>query len=186
MKTLLIITTVLFFNCVFAQVGIGKSSISNPSVSLEFADYDNLEGKGIIIPWTNASSTLSSVEKGTLIFDTSDKIVKYKKADGSWFNLSRNEITTVNSINNYDTTGLVNTTLQDLLSDKQSAKVSIGNLSPTPGILVLEDTNKAMILPKVPNPHLNIVNPEPGTMAYDTITKQLAIFNGNVWSFWKP
>lgn len=186
MKNILAISTLLLSIFTFAQVAIGKTGTSNSSVSLEFADYDKLEGKGIIIPWTNASSTLSNVEKGTLIFDTSDKIVKYKKADGSWFNLSKNEITTVNSVNNYDTTGLVNTTLQDLISDKPSSKVSIGNLSPTPGILVLEDTNKAMILPKVPNPHLNIVNPEPGTMAYDTITKQLAIFNGNVWSFWKP
>ena len=53
-------------------------------------------------------------------------------------------------------------------------------------ILVLEDANKAMVLPTVPNPHVNIVNPEPGMMVYDTTAKQLAVFNGTVWSFWKP
>ena len=56
----------------------------------------------------------------------------------------------------------------------------------TPGILVLADTNKAMVLPKVASPHLNIVNPSPGMMVYDTTSKQLAVFNGTVWSFWKP
>ena len=56
----------------------------------------------------------------------------------------------------------------------------------TPGILVLADTNKAMVLPKVASPHLNIVNPSPGMIVYDTTKKQLAVFNGTVWSFWKP
>ena len=56
----------------------------------------------------------------------------------------------------------------------------------TPGILVLADTDKAMVLPKVASPHLNIVNPAAGMMVYDTTSKQLAVFNGTVWSFWKP
>ncbi|WP_279195775.1 hypothetical protein [Chryseobacterium indoltheticum] len=64
--------------------------------------------------------------------------------------------------------------------------VRIGTPTATPGILVLEDTNKAMILPRVASPHLNIINPAPGMMVYDTTAKQLAVFNGTVWSFWKP
>ncbi|MFN8364299.1 MAG: hypothetical protein U0T78_03115 [Cloacibacterium normanense] len=55
----------------------------------------------------------------------------------------------------------------------------------TLGILVLADTNKAMVLPKAASPHLNIVNPS-GMIVYDTTKKQLAVFNGTVWSFWKP
>ncbi|WP_262907374.1 hypothetical protein [Chryseobacterium sp. LC2016-27] len=43
-----------------------------------------------------------------------------------------------------------------------------------------------MILPKVASPHLNIINPSAGMMVYDTVKKQLAIYNGTVWSFWKP
>ena len=39
---------------------------------------------------------------------------------------------------------------------------------------------------QVPSPHQNIINPEPGVMVYDATTKQLAVFNGKVWSFWKP
>ncbi|WP_435524785.1 hypothetical protein [Chryseobacterium indoltheticum] len=39
----------------------------------------------------------------------------------------------------------------------------------------MEDTDKAMILPKVASPHLNIINPAPGMMVYDTTAKQLAV-----------
>ncbi|WP_262707286.1 hypothetical protein [Chryseobacterium balustinum] len=41
----------------------------------------------------------------------------------------------------------------------------------------METNNQAMVLPKVESTHLNIINPEPGTMAYDTVTKQLAVYN---------
>ena len=186
MKNVLAISAFLFSTCAFAQVAIGKSSVTNTSVSLEFGDYVAGQGKGIVVPWVTSAAAVTGAEKGTIVFDTNDKIMKYKKADGSWFNLTRNETMNVDGTLNVNTTGVVNTTLQDALSDKASAKASIGTPTSTPGILVLEDTNKAMILPKVPSPHLNIVNPEPGMMVYDTTSKQLAVFNGKVWSFWKP
>jgi hypothetical protein len=83
----------------------------------------------------------------------------------------------------------VDTTLQDPLTEKSTAKVAIGAngaTDTTPGILVLTDKDKAMILPKVASPHLNIINPSAGMLVYDTTAKQLAVFNGTVWSFWKP
>ena len=62
----------------------------------------------------------------------------------------------------------------------------IGEESDVEGILVLENTNQAMVLPKVASPHLNILNPTPGLMVFDTASGQLAVFNGSVWTFWKP
>ena len=80
------------------------------------------------------------------------------------------------------------TTEQDALTEITTAKTIIGEnpLDATPGILVLSDTDKAMVLPKVASPHLNIKNPTPGMMAYDTDSRQLCVFNGTVWTFWKP
>lgn len=187
-KISLLCTAIFFCGILSAQVAIGKPSVTNSSVSLEFGDYVAGQGKGIIVPWaTNVAGAIG----GTIIFDTADKIMKYRKDDGNWFNLSKNETTTVEGNTNFDTTGVVNTSLQDTnngvaISEKTNAKVSIGTPTGTLGILVLEDTNKAMILPTVPSPHLNIVNPEPGMMVYDTTNDQLAIFNGKVWNFWKP
>ncbi len=155
-----------------AQVTIGKTSVSNSSVSLEFGNGN----KGVILPWvTSASSVLLAVD-GTIIFDTTDKKVKYMK-NGNWFDLS------------VDNTGVVDTSLQDSKKELASAKVAIGlngATDTTIGILVLTDTDKAMVLPKVASPHLNIINPSAGMMVYDTTAHQLAVFNGTVWSFWKP
>ena len=191
MKNIIALLTLTVSTCAFAQVAIGKSSVTNTSVSLEFGDYVAGQARGIIVPWATPQTNM---QQGTILFDTSDKIMKYRKADGSWFNLTKNETTTVDGQANYDTTGYIapaKLALQDTnngvtLTDKPDAKAAIGNPTATPGILVLEDANKAMILPKVPSPHQNIINPEPGMMVYDTTTKQLAVFNGTVWSFWKP
>ncbi|AYN00605.1 hypothetical protein [Chryseobacterium sp. 3008163] len=151
-----------------AQVAIGKENVANPSVSLEFATTEN---RGFILPYVEDNSGIS--QNGTIIYDTADHKVKYLKG-GSWFDLS------------VDTTGNADLSLQATKTEKTGAKVSIGTPTSTDGILVLEDNNKAMVLPKVASPHLNIINPSAGMMVYDTTARQLAVFNGTVWSFWKP
>lgn len=175
MKNIVATLSLLFATTLSAQVAIGKTSISSPAVSLEFYDKpDNT--RGIILPWVTSTAAVTGAVNGTLVYNTSDKKVYVKYASG-WKDLS-----VVN-------TGTVTTTLQDSLTDQDTAKVLIGgnpSTDTTPGILVLADTNKAMVLPKVASPHLNIVKPSPGMMVYDTNKKQLAVFNGTVWSFWKP
>lgn len=172
MKNIFLTLTLFFATALSAQVAIGKTSISSPAVSLEF--YDNADNtRGIILPWVTNTAAVTGAVNGTIVYDTSDKKVKVKYASG-WKDLS------------VDASGVVDTTLQDSLSDLAEAKVSIGTPTATPGILVLEDTDKAMVLPKVASPHLTIVNPAAGMMVYDTTSKQLAVFNGTVWTFWKP
>ena len=175
MKNIVATLSLLFTTSLSAQVAIGKATVSSPAVSLEF--YDNADNtRGIILPWVTSTAAVTGAVNGTLVYNTADRKVYVKYASG-WRDLS------------VDTTGTVTTTLQDALSDLDTAKVLIGGdpaTDTTPGILVLADTNKAMVLPKVASPHLNIVNPSPGMMVYDTTKKQLAVFNGTVWSFWKP
>ncbi|RKS98280.1 hypothetical protein [Chryseobacterium defluvii] len=173
MKKTFISILVIISACVYSQVAIGKSSVTNSSVSLEFA---STESRGLLLPWVTSAAAVTGAVDGTMIYDTTDKKIKYRK-NGSWFDLS------------VDTTGVVNTTLQDPLSEQAAAKTAIGvnaNTNVTPGILVLTDTNKAMILPKTDSPHLNIINPAAGMIVYDNVKHQLAVFNGTVWSFWKP
>ena len=175
MKNIVATLSLLFATTLSAQVAIGKATVSSPAVSLEF--YDNADNtRGIILPWVTSTAAVTGAVNGTLVYNTADRKVYVKYASG-WRDLS------------VDTTGTVTTTLQDALSDLDTAKVLIGGdpaTDTTPGILVLADTNKAMVLPKVASPHLNIVKPSPGMMVYDTTKKQLAVFNGTVWSFWKP
>ncbi|MEG0926699.1 hypothetical protein [Chryseobacterium sp.] len=178
MKKLSIIMALSLSGISFSQVAIGKTSVSNASVSLEFG----ADNKGMIMPWVTNGASVTGAVNGTMIYDISDHKVKYFKS-GSWSDL--NGETELNP----ETIGAADTSLQDSKTESSTAKVIIGAnpaTDTTPGILVLTDTNKAMILPKVASPHLNIINPAPGMLAYDTNLHMLAIFNGTVWSFWKP
>lgn len=160
------------FHQFHAQVAVGKTSVTNTSVSLEFGDTEN---RGLVLPYVIDKSGIT--ENGTMIYDTTDNKVKYLRAN-TWVDFS------------VDATGTADLSIQGADKTEQpGAKVTIhssGTPDPAAGILVLGDTNKAMILPKVANPHLNIMNPSAGMMVYDTAKRQLAVYNGTVWSFWKP
>lgn len=172
MKNIFITIYILISTYAFAQVTIGKTNISTNAVSLEFGN----DNRGIVLPWVTNTYDVIDVVDGTIVNNITDKKVYVKYASG-WKDLS------------VDAIGVVDTSLQNSLSDLDSAKVLIGgnpDTDTTPGILVLADTDKAMVLPKVANPHLNIINPSAGMLVYDTVRQQLAVFNGNKWSFWKP
>jgi len=53
------------------------------------------------------------------------------------------------------------------------------------GILVLESTDKAMVLPRVNDVVNDIISPYPGLMFYDITSKTIAFFDGKVWNFLK-
>ena len=192
-KKTLILLLATISTVAFSQVAIGKAGITklsdnvtpNPGISLEFGP-DTTEKKGIVLPWVTGTSNTSpfitgytganTVVDGTIVYDTSDHKVKYKKS-GIWFDLS------------VDGNGAASTALQDSKTELTNAKAAIGTngaTDSTPGILVLTDADKAMVLPKVAEPHLNIKNPAAGMLVYDTTNRQLAVFNGTNWSFWKP
>lgn len=158
-----------------SQVAIGKENITNTSVSLEFSTAEN---RGMILPYVENKTGLNS--EGTLIYDTTDHKVKYLKSGNQWVNLSEDDGTAT-------TIGTADLSMQGLdKTEKTTAKTAVGIPSSTDGILVLEATDKAMILPKVANPHLTIIDPAPGMMAYDIVKRQLVVYNGKVWTFWKP
>ncbi|GEN77297.1 hypothetical protein CHA01nite_30370 [Chryseobacterium hagamense] len=159
-----------------AQVAIGKTTLSSPAVSLEFGTAN----RGMILPWVTSAAAATGAVNGTMIYDLTDKKVKIKYAS-AWKDLSVDTSgTTVDPLTNID-----GTLIQNAATENINAKMAIGPLTSTPGILVLEANDKAMVLPKAASPHLNIINPSAGMMVYDTVNKQLAVFNGKVWTFWK-
>lgn len=177
-KNIKILALLLSVILVKSQVAIGKENITNPAVSLEFGTTEN---KGLILPYITEKSNIT--EEGSIIFDTTDYKVKYFKGSGTWANLSGDDSTSA-------TVGTADLSIQGLdKTESVTAKTIIGVdsvIDTTNGILILTDSNKAMVLPKVASPHLNIINPAAGMLVYDTIKKQLAVYNGKVWSFWKP
>lgn len=199
-KYKIILFSLLTVTCAQAQVAIGKASVTEvspgvkASVSLEF--YDSADNaKGLLLPYASTVAGtpdasykgLASAVDGTLVFDVSDDKVKYRK-NGAWFDLTvKNRADVIPGITNAspDLSPQSSTTMED----QTSAKTAIGvnaETDTTEGILVLSDTNKAMVLPKVNNPHTTIQNPSAGMIVYDTNKRLLCVFNGTVWTFWKP
>lgn len=167
MKKIVLIVSITVSGLMYSQVAFGKTTLESASSSIEFGTAN----RGMILPWVTDVASVQNAVNGTMVYDLSDKKVKAYQ-NSAWVDLS------------IDATGVADSTIQDALNDNPVAKVAVGTPTTTSGILVLEDSNKAMILPKVASPHLNIISPAAGMVVYDTVKKQLAVYNGSVWTFW--
>lgn len=170
---LLVFVSFLGINSAIGQTSIGKKTVEGTDVLLDFKENDN---RGIILPWVTNEQQVHTPVGGTLIFDSNDKKVKYYKGgtDAEWVDLSIHS-------------GEVDLSIQqNATEDAMMTPTIIGNRTSTAtGVLVLESNSKAMVLPKMESPHLNILSPQAGTLAFDTVSKMLCIFNGTEWSFWE-
>ncbi|OCA77163.1 hypothetical protein BBI01_01485 [Chryseobacterium artocarpi] len=167
-KNISIGVALVIFNFSFAQVAIGKQVVDGNSTVL---DFNNVTGntKGLILPATSGLPT-GTLVNGTFIFDVTDNKVKMYEND-TWKPLS----------DAGNSSAVVANTSAEL-----GKGVVMGAASSTAdGVLVLESSDKAMILPQVATPHINVKNPYPGMMCYDITSKTLAIFDGSVWNYWK-
>lgn len=191
MKKIIVTLLVSISILSFSQVRIGANNAVNSltnttSVLLEFGTDND---KGIILPYVEIvpAEGSNTAKGGTLIFDvssTGEYKVKVKNETTGWSDLS------VQS--GYSTT--VETDVKDPqatpLADKAGAKVIIGNKdTTTDGVLVLDSTDKAMILPIVDD-YKAIKNPSAGMMAFqkhptDNTKHRLIVFNGQKWAFWE-
>ena len=149
----------------YGQIAIGKASVDGSGL----LDFSTGTSKGIILPQIEDASTMTAVTPGTLVFDeTTSKIMFY---NGSWKDLSINSG--------------VSPTLDTGSEFSSNQGVIIGsNTSTANGVLILESSDKALILPKVTDPVANVKSPYAGMMCYDPVKKVIAIFNGSEWNFW--
>lgn len=161
-------TSAVFFCAMFnAQIAIGKDNITNQSTLLEFGT----EAKGIILPSVDSAP---GAVGGTFIVNINKKAVEYHNGT-DWVSM-----TNPGEAINYPYIP------QQVPDNVTNQNVIIGSSTSTkPGVLVLESSTKAMILPKVTTPHTSIKSPIAGTMAYDIQSDSLAICDGQNWFFWQ-
>lgn len=166
MKNIILLIGFLCINFSNAQVGISKESVNGDGI-LDFASGTT---NGIMLPIVETLP--NDAVAGTILMDKNDKILKMKDASG-WIALS-------------DAGSINNATFNTNPEVPGPNRVIVGSpVTSVPGVLVLESTNKALILPKVSDPHINVKSPYPGMICYDTVSKTMAVFDGLKWSFWK-
>jgi len=174
-KIILLMILVAFKNNISAQVIFGDaigSAVDKTSVLMEFSAAGN---RGLILPYVTDKTAITT--PGSIIFDASTATAaKAKYYNGTtWVDLSVQPANASSYLS-----------IQPPARENNNAKMVIGsNTSSADGILVLESTSKAMVLPVVSS-YQNIINPAPGTMALITNgpLKTLAVYNGEQWSFW--
>ena len=167
MKKIILIIPLIAPIIIFSQVSIGKASVDGDGI----LDFENPAQGGIILPAVTSLPTGSAATNGTIIYDYNDGAVKIRE-NNSWTQLTP-ESGDTSSIN-------LNTS-----PDTGNGVIIGSNTASADGVLVLESQTKALILPKIDRPHLNLVNPHPGTICYDTYNQALAVFDGSKWYFYK-
>jgi hypothetical protein len=166
-KYLLVLPMLLFSIVNNAQVAIGKATVNGDGL-LDFLDNTT---NGILLPIVTTLPTGSAATNGTLLMDFSDKKIKMR-SNNQWVELTK-------------TSGDVSTVTINTSNDIGQGVIIGASTSSASGVLVLESTQKALILPKIYKPHLNVINPYPGMICYDTYNNCLSVFNGSHWYFWK-
>lgn len=150
---------------IYSQVGIETTSIHTDAI----LDFPTGQNKGIVLPMVEALPTGAAASNGTFLIDKTDGRVKVRQ-NGIWLNL-----TGTSSLSSYSVNPSADT-FDGVIIGATSSSAS--------GVLVLESTNKALMLPKVISPHINIKSPYPGLICYDTVKNAIAIFNGEAWYYW--
>jgi len=174
-KLIMLIVLMAFKNNIAAQVIFGDavgSAVDKTSVLMEFSNAGN---RGLILPYVTDKTAITT--PGSIIFDASTATsAKAKYYNGtSWIDLSVQPANATSYLS-----------IQPPARDNANSKVIIGSSSSSAdGILVLESTTKAMVLP-IATSYQNIINPAPGTMVLlsNGPLKTLAVYNGEQWSFW--
>ena len=187
----------------FSQVKIGNSTPIASSAIMQIGnmqeDIISNTNKGFILPSVFGSktniSTTTDENNGTLIYNVENQKVEYLK-DKVWTELTSSGDNTriFDAYNVANLSSLSTLAVAEYNNQLQGIVISDSNVTtPTTakGALVLDilgtnNTNsKAFILPRIYQPHLNVPNPYPGFMCYDTEQGTLAIFNGSEWHYWK-
>ncbi len=175
MKKIFLFIVLVIGNILYSQVIFGDAvgtAADKTSVLVEFANSGN---RGFILPYLTNKSGVNTA--GSIIIDaTNPATAKAQYYNGtSWVDLS----VRTSDVSSY-------LAIQPSANENAAAKVIVGSDNSTAnGVLVLESSNKAMVLPIVTN-YKNIINPAPGTVVLvnNSGLKSLAVYDGTLWNFW--
>lgn len=162
--------TTLFFLFLFTQIKAQviiaeESNYPTDITESSLLQFEDDTSKGIILPANNTEPENSA--NGTIIFDRLSERVKMFENE-KWVNLSD--------------TGKAPALLNE--NDLGKGVIIGADTSMADGVLVLESSDKALVLPRINNVNTDVINPYPGMICYDLATKTVTIFDGIQWNYW--
>lgn len=182
MKKIIILLILAFNGFLQAQIIIGGAvgtATDQTSVLLDFAKDKN---KGLIVPYVRTLPQPVQDLRGSILVDASDAAkARVKFCDGiSWNDLSGQDAVLSGA------TGVLASQPQNIVEGNSKSIIG-ARTTVADGVLVLESTTQAMVLPQVVDVQ-NILSPSPGMIVYvnKAGAKRLAVYNGSKWSFFKP
>lgn len=167
---------------IIAVLGATIVVSAQTNVSIDMASSGN---SNIIMEFNDKRPANTTGENKSLILPVAENINVNSVPGTIWLDAKDNTIKLINN------TGAINLTLPGTDVKAPSANetqteqgVIIGDdSSNAKGVLVLESTTQAMVLPHVDSV-ADVISPEPGSMVYDKSEKGIALFNGDRWTFW--
>ena len=161
-----LLSTLLFTN-VNAQMIIAEDNNYPTGMITEstLLQFEEGRSRGIILPANDKAP--QNPANGTFVFDMSDIKIKMYEND-QWINLTDRGQYPISYNEN----------------DAGEGVIIGAETSKTEGVLILESTNRALVLPRVNDISKDVFSPYPGMMCYDMASKTVAIFDGTQWSYW--
>lgn len=182
MKNIFSIFLLAITSTVFSQVIIGNTTGTATNKAAVLLDFAAGQNKGIILPYVQTLPSGPGLVEGTIVLDATNPLkakVLYYNGTPTWFDLSSRNTADISSKLIIQPT---------TIKEDVTARAIIGaKTSEADGVLVLESSTKAMVLPMVEKT-ADVKDPAPGMMVYVNKAggKRLAVFNGANWTFWKP
>ena len=145
-----------------AQVAIGKTTITNSSVALEFGS----DARGICLPVVDDAEAITATN-GSLVFDGATGSFRYY-ANNTWSSATAGG-QTGGAPAGADTAG----------------GVIIGaNSSSAKGALIIESSSRALVLPYLPLVEQRTITGVKGLVLWDSALKAVAVYDGTKWNYY--
>ncbi|MDG4949338.1 hypothetical protein NLM59_00235 [Weeksellaceae bacterium KMM 9724] len=170
----LTITLVLGLGAMSAQVAIDREDVRGSAI-LDFPiDAENTKG-GILLPRLLNTVNVANAAAGSLAYNQAKKQVEYYNGS-EWVRLSH----PYNGFAVYTNPDFAELNAEGVAI---TTGFTIGGMETPDSVLSLNASDKAMVLPNVADV-TQLPSPQAGTIVYDRNSQSLAIYNGQVWSFW--
>ncbi|MDR6159062.1 hypothetical protein QF023_002867 [Chryseobacterium sp. SLBN-27] len=162
MKKIIILTALTLAGWVQSQVAIGKTTLTNSSVALEFGS----DVRGIRLPLVTDATTMTGTN-GSMVFDAATGSFRFY-ANNVW-----------SAATSGGQTGGAPTG-----SDTGSGVIVGANSSSATGALIIESSNRALVLPQAILVGQRSITGVKGLAIWDPALKAVAVYDGVKWNYY--